>query len=81
MLTAHERPTLPDPLSAFHAVVLAHAKPACVWLRQTILAKLVCNRRSGPHFRQNQSPPRTIRPTSPIQRPQKAISRPLKSHR
>jgi len=62
---------LPESLSTIHAVVLAHAKPACALAGPMTLAKRVCNCRSGLHFRRNQSPARTIRPPSPIQYPQK----------
>jgi hypothetical protein len=44
------------------------------------LAERVCNRRSALNFRRNQSPTRTIRPTSPIQyaqKPSRAHSNPI----
>jgi hypothetical protein len=53
--------------STFHVVVLVHAMPACALTAGTTLAKRVCNRRSGLHFRRNQSALSTIRPASPIQ--------------
>jgi hypothetical protein len=66
VLTAHETLTDPGALSTFHAVVLAHAKPGCALITAMTLAKRVCKRRSGLHFRQNQSPSSTNRPASPI---------------
>jgi len=42
----------------------------CALPAPTTRAKRICKRHSGLHFRRNQSPDSTIRPTSPIQHPQ-----------
>lgn len=61
-------------LATFHAVVLAHTKPACAPAGPTTIMKLVCNRRPGLHSRRNQIPPATIRPASPIQPPKRHLA-------
>jgi hypothetical protein len=44
----------PESLSTLYAVVLAHAMPVCALATATNLAKSICKRNSGLHFRPNQ---------------------------
>ena len=68
MLTVHERLTARKVLICPPYCRASARKSRCaLWLRR---AKRICKRHSGLHFRRNQSPHSTIRPTSAIPHPQ-----------
>jgi hypothetical protein len=81
VLTAHERLRSQTryPLSTLSC--LRTQKPACVRARQTNLAKLLCNRRSGLTLppKLEFAPHDSSQLADPM--PTQAIRRPLKSHR
>jgi hypothetical protein len=72
---------LPESLSTFHAVVLAHAKAGVRSGCIRDLAKRICKNRSGFHFRPNSESAQLDSSHLADPTPTKAIWRPLKSHR
>jgi hypothetical protein len=80
VLTPHERPTGPEPLSAFHAFVPAHVKPACVWLRPRSSQSASASGAPDATSAKTEVSPARLVPI-PRSNAHKRASRPLKSHR